>query len=84
MEHKRRRTDSMNNDNLIKDLMSNGNSTKYLVAKMYVDFSNQFTRLNGKVKWHDKFIWTFIGILITAFIGGLIGLIINYLIHLGG
>jgi len=84
MKLKRRKEDNMSGDKLIQNIMSNGNSTKFLVAKMYVEFNQHFTKLNGKVNFHDKFIWAFIGILITAFIGGLIGLIVNYIIHIGG
>ncbi len=62
----------MSNDDLIKELMNNGKPTKYFVVKMYVEFTQHFTKLNGKVSFHDKFIWIFIGILITGLIGGAI------------
>lgn len=42
--------------------------TKELVVKVYI----QLIKLNGTVEWHSKFIWTFIGILITGFMGGAI------------
>ncbi|MBA7479136.1 hypothetical protein ES707_14567 [subsurface metagenome] len=62
----------MSNDDLIKELMNNGKPTKYFVVRMYVEFTQHFTKLNGKVGFHDKFIWIFIGILITGLIGGAI------------
>ena len=42
--------------------------TKELVIKIYI----QLIKLNGTVDWHSKFIWTFIGILITGLVGGII------------
>ena len=84
MVFKRRKEDNMSGDELIQGLMSNGHTTKYLVAKMYVDFTNHFTRINGKIRFHDKFVWAFIGILISGFTGGLIALIINHIICSGG
>jgi len=42
--------------------------TKELVIKIYI----QLVALNGTVAFHNKFIWTFIGLLITGFIGGAI------------
>jgi len=44
---------------------------KWIRARIY----HQLILLNGKVKFHDKFIWLFIGILITGFVGGIIALI---------
>ena len=84
MKLNRRAEDKVNNGDLIKNLMTNGNSTKYLVAKMYIEFREHFTRLNGKVSFHDKMWWTFIGILIAGFIGGIIAVIINFIMSLGG
>ncbi len=84
MKLNRRAEDKANNGDLIKSLMSNGNSTKYLVAKMYIEFKEHFTRVNGKLSFHDKFVWAFIGILIAGFIGGIIAVIINFIMSLGG
>lgn len=42
--------------------------TKELVIKIYI----QLVKLNGKVRFHEKFIWLFIGLLITGLIGGVI------------
>jgi len=42
--------------------------TKELVIKIYI----QLVRLNGTVTFHNKFIWTLIGLLITGLIGGAI------------
>lgn len=42
--------------------------TKELVIKIYI----QLVKLNGTVAWHSKFIWIFIGVLITGLIGGVI------------
>lgn len=68
----------MSKDDLIKEIMAKHRPTKYLLAKMYVEFREHFITLNGKVSFHDKFIWTFIGILITSFIGGTIALLIQF------
>lgn len=42
--------------------------TKELVIKIYM----QLIKLNGKVSFHDKFIWILIGLLVTGLIGGVI------------
>ena len=42
--------------------------SKELLVAMFVKIKQQ----NGKVNFHDKFIWIFLGILITGFIGGAI------------
>lgn len=42
--------------------------TKELVIKIYM----QLIKLNGKVSFHDKFIWILIGLLVTGLIGGAI------------
>lgn len=42
--------------------------TKELVIKIYM----QLIKLNGKVSFHDRFIWILIGLLITGLIGGTI------------
>jgi len=42
--------------------------TKELVIKIYM----QLIKLNGKVSFHDKFIWILIGLLVTGLIGGTI------------
>jgi len=42
--------------------------TKELVIKIYI----QLVKLNGTVSWHSKFIWIFIGVLITGLVGGII------------
>ncbi len=68
----------MSKDDLIKEIMAKNRPTKYLIAKMYVEFREHFLTLNGKVSFHDKFIWTFIGILITSFVGGTIALLIQF------
>lgn len=52
-------------DNLsITDLMSV--PSKELVIAIFI----KTKQINGKVRFHDKFVWTFISILITGFIGG--------------
>jgi len=69
----------MKNEDLIKGLMGNGKPTKYFVVKMYVEFTQHFTRLNGKVGFHDKFCWgVIIGIGVTIFLG-IITILLNYL-----
>ena len=50
----------------VKELLKK--PTKELVIEIYI----QLVKLNGKVSFHDKFIWTFIGLLITGLIGGAI------------
>jgi len=50
----------------VKELLKQ--PTKELIIGIYI----QLVKLNGTVNWHSKFIWTFIGILITGFIGGTI------------
>lgn len=67
----------MNKDDLIREIMESG-PTKYLIAKMYFEFNKHFVKLNGKVSFHDKFIWTFIGVLIVSFVGGIIGVLTQY------
>ena len=62
----------MSNDDLIKELMNNGKPTKYFVVKMYVEFTQHFTKLNGKVGFHDWFVRILILLLVTGLIGGLI------------
>jgi len=84
MKKNRRVEDNMKNDELFNQLMGNGWTEKELIVRMYVTFDRHFAKLNGKVSFHNKFVWAFIGILITAFIGGLVGLIINFIVHLGG
>lgn len=68
----------MTKDDLIKEIMAKSGSTKYLIAKMYVEFREHFLILNGKVSFHDKFVWSFIGILITGFVGGTIALLVQF------
>jgi hypothetical protein len=59
--------------------MNNGKPTKYFVVKMYVEFTQHFTKLNGKVGFHDKFVWgVLISIGVTIFLG-IISIILNYL-----
>ena len=54
-------------DNLsITDLLNV--PTKALTIAIFIKVKQQ----NGKLNFHDKFIWTFLGILITGFVGGLI------------
>jgi len=58
----------------ISDLM--GANQKHLLIAIFI----KMKQINGKVCFHDRIIWTFLGILITSFIGGLISLIILNLI----
>ena len=52
-------------DNLsITDLLNV--PTKALTIAIFMKVKLQ----NGKIKFHDKFVWTFLSILITAFVGG--------------
>jgi len=44
---------------------------KWIRARMYY----QLILLNGTVRFHNRFIWLFIGILISSFIGGTIALL---------
>lgn len=60
------------NDDLIKEIIESDVPMRGLIARMYVEFSKHFLILNGKVNFHDKFVWTFIGILIVGFVGGII------------
>lgn len=48
----------------ITDLMQVDN--KELTIAIFM----KIKQVNGKVRFHDKFVWTFISILITGFIGG--------------
>lgn len=50
----------------VKELLKQ--PTKELIVEIYI----QLVKLNGTVNWHSKFIWTFIGILITGLVGGTI------------
>ena len=50
----------------ITDLMRINN--KELTIAIFIKVKQQ----NGKINFHDKFIWTFLSILITGFVGGLI------------
>lgn len=76
-ENKPRKEKRMNKDDLIKEIMKIG-PTKYLIAKMYFEFNEHFVKLNGKVDFHDKFVWTFIGVLIVSFAGGIIAILFQY------
>lgn len=77
-ENPSKKNNNLDNDDLIEELMKNSSSTKYLVARIYVEFSKHFVKLNSKVGFHDKFIWTFIGILIVSFVGGIIALLFQF------
>lgn len=66
------------NDDLIKEIIESNTPTRHLIARMYVEFSNHFLTLNGKISFHDKFIWTFIGVLIVSFVGGIIAILFQY------
>ena len=59
----------------ISDLMSA--NQKHLLIAIYM----KIKQVNGKVCFHDKVIWTFLGILITSFIGGLITYIVLNLLR---
>ena len=50
----------------VKELLKK--PTKELVIEIYM----QLIKLNGTVGWHSKFIWIFIGVLITSLVGGVI------------
>lgn len=77
-ENPSKKNNNLDNDDLIKEIMASKSSTRYLIARMYVEFSKHFVKLNSKVNFHDKFVWIFIGILITSFIGGTIALLIQF------
>lgn len=65
-------------DDLIKEIMESNSPTRYLIARMYIEFREHLLELNSKVGFHNKFIWTFIGILITGFVGGIIIILFQY------
>ncbi len=67
-----KKADKVNNDDLIAQLMNNGKPTKWFVVKMYVEFTNQFTKINSKVKFHDKVVW---GVIITAAVGTFLAIV---------
>lgn len=70
---------TMSKDDLIREIVESKKPTRYLVARMYIEFREQFIKLNGKVSFHDKFIWTLIGILVISFVGGIIAVLFQYL-----
>ena len=76
----KRKKGRMNKDDLIKEIMESNHPTRYLIARMYIEFKEHFLILNGKVNFHDKFVWLFIGILVTGFVGGIIALLVQYFI----
>ena len=70
---------------LIDKVANNGDTTKRLLARIYLENNAAHTVINGKLAicaarsgFHHKFIWTCIGILITAVVGGLIVIVIEY------
>lgn len=73
-----RKGNIMSNDDLIKEIIESETPTRHLIARMYVEFTTQFLKLNGRVSFHDKFIWTFIGVLVVSFVGGIIAILFQY------
>ena len=70
----RRATDTITPE-LIKQKANNGQSTKELIAEVSLKNDIDHAVMKTTLSFHNKFIWTCIGILITAFTGGLIALI---------
>ena len=75
LEAPARRKEDMVTDELVKKVAGNGESTKELVARNYLENKVSHARIDTILGFHSKFIWTCIGILITGFIGGGIALI---------
>jgi len=75
MKH-RRATDVITED-MIKAKANNGQSTKELIAEMSLENKVDHAVISTTLGFHNKFIWTCIGILITAFTGGIIAIIVS-------
>ena len=78
-------------EELIDKVANNGDTEKRLLAKIYLENNAAHVEINNKLAicatktgFHDKFIWTCIGVLITGFIGGMIVLIIELAKHMAG
>ena len=75
MKH-RRATDVITED-MIKAKANNGQSTKELIAEMSLENKVDHAEIFAKINFCNRFIWTCIGILITAFTGGIIAIIVS-------
>ena len=75
MKH-RRATDVITED-MIKAKANNGQSTKELIAEMSLENKVDHAVISTTLSFHNKFIWTCIGILITTFTGGIIAIIVS-------
>ena len=73
VKRNRRATDTITPD-LIKQKANNGQSVKELVAEVSLKNDIDHAVIKTTLSFHNKFIWTCIGILITGVIGGFIAL----------
>ena len=72
-----RRATDMVTDEMVKKVANNGQSTKELIAEMSLENKVDHAVISTTLSFHNKFIWTCIGILITAFTGGIIAIIVS-------
>ena len=72
----RRKTDLVT-DEMINEVANNGYTQKQLVSKMYLENKIEHKEIFTKINFCNKFMWTCIVILVTAFIGGLITIIVQ-------
>ena len=64
-------------DEMINEVANNGYTQKQLVSKMYLENKIEHKEIFTKINFCNKFMWTCIGILITAFTGGIIAIIVS-------
>lgn len=69
----RRATDAITED-MIQQKANNGRSTKELIAEFSLENKVEHAEMKTMLGFHNKFVWTCIGILVTGFVGGLIAL----------
>ena len=69
----RRSADTITPD-MVKAKANNGQSVKELVAEVSLENKVEHAKINTTLSFHSKFIWTCIGLLVTAVVGGLVGL----------
>jgi len=80
-----RRVADMVTDELVKKVANNGASTKELVARNYLENKLDHAVMQTTLSFHNKFIWTCIGILVTAFVGGIVAGIVQCVrVFMGG
>ena len=72
----RRATDTVA-DEMVKEIAHNGQSVEELVARNYLENKVDHKEIFTKISFCSKFVWICIGILVSAFAGGIIALICN-------